>query len=62
MSIWGSIVTECDVYNGGAEGNHFQLSFDTLELAKRFTELKYLLDNIILILNSQVEKKNGLIL
>jgi len=33
-----------------------------LEVAKKFTELKYSLDNIIMILNSQVEKKDDLIL
>ncbi len=33
-----------------------------LELAKKFTELKYSLDNIILILNSQAEEKTDLIL
>jgi hypothetical protein len=47
---------------GGAEGKHFQLSFDTLELARKFTELKYSLDCIILLLNSQVDEKKKLIL
>lgn len=47
---------------GGAEGKDFQLSFDTIELARRFAELKFLLDCIKMILNSQEEKRDNLIL
>jgi len=47
---------------GGAVGNWWERNFDMLEVAKKFTELKYSLDNIIMILNSQVEKKDDLIL
>ena len=50
------------VPNGGAEGKVFELTFDMLDLARRFTELKFSLDCIIMLLNSQAEKKDGLIL
>ncbi len=49
----------CD---GGAGGNFWERNFDLLELAKKFTELKFSLDCITMILNSQVEKKDNLIL
>lgn len=48
--------------NGGAEGNFWERNFDMLELTKNFTELKFSLDFITMILNSQPEKKDDLIL
>ena len=48
--------------DGGGVGNWWERNFDLLELAKKFTELKFSLDCITMILNSQPEKKDGLIL
>jgi hypothetical protein len=42
---------------GGGVGNWWERNFDMLELAKKFTELHYSLENITLLLNSQVQKK-----
>ncbi|PIR51452.1 hypothetical protein COU78_01790 [Candidatus Peregrinibacteria bacterium CG10_big_fil_rev_8_21_14_0_10_49_24] len=47
---------------GGAEGHWWEQKFDMLELAKKFTELHYSLENITLLLSSQVEEKEHLIL
>ena len=47
---------------GGAEGKVLELTFDMHELARRFTELKFSLDCITMMLNSQAEKKDNLIL
>ena len=47
---------------GGAEGKVFELTLDPLELARKFAELKFSLDCIKMILSSQTEKKDGLIL
>jgi hypothetical protein len=47
---------------GGAEGKVFELTLDPLELARKFAELKFSLDCVIMILNNQSEKKDGLIL
>jgi hypothetical protein len=47
---------------GGAEGNWSERNYDMLELAKKFIELKFSLDCITMILNSQPEKKDNLIL
>jgi len=48
--------------NGGAEGKVFELTLDPLELARKFAELKFSLDCVKMILNSQSEKKDGLVL
>ena len=48
--------------NGGAVGNWWERNFDMLELAKKFTELKFSLDCITMILKGQVEKEDDLIL
>jgi DNA-binding transcriptional MerR regulator len=50
------------LYNGGAGRNFWEQNFDLLELAKKFTELKFSLESITMILNGQVEKKDDLIL
>ena len=59
VSKLGLSVHSC---HGGAEGNWWERNFDMLELAKKFTELHYSLENITLLLNSQVEEKEHLIL
>jgi len=48
--------------DGGAEGKVFELTLDPLELARKFAELKFALDCVKMILNSQSEKKDGLVL
>jgi hypothetical protein len=50
------------VVGGGAKGNWWERNFDMLELAKKFTELKFSLDCITMMLNSQAQKKDNLIL
>jgi hypothetical protein len=47
---------------GGGVVNWWERNFDLLELAKKFTELKFSLDCITMILNGQVERNDDLIL
>ena len=48
--------------NGEAEGKVLELYLDPLELARKFTELKFSFDCIIMLIKSQAEKNDNLIL